>query len=157
VAVLVLACYRLLRSILKSRPQVRRCRTRCRHCGIFFLAHPPNAGRHDLRCPFGCRQAHRRRESTQRSVAYYRDEAGQMKKRIQNGQRTAAKRKASAAEVAEGRWSATLVEHVRMVASQIEGRRVSREEVLALLLRQHSLPRRAGSGDTGGRCDEHPP
>ncbi|HEX9784351.1 MAG TPA: hypothetical protein VGA56_16690 [Opitutaceae bacterium] len=56
-------------------------------------------------------------------MAYYRDEAGQMKKRIQNGQRTAAKRKASAAEVAEGRWSATLVEHVRMVASQIEGRR----------------------------------
>ena len=36
---------------------------------IFFLTDARNAGRQDLGCPFGCRQAHRRRQSTRRSVA----------------------------------------------------------------------------------------
>jgi hypothetical protein len=44
-----------------------------------------------------------------------------------------------------GSWPSPLVEHVRVVSSLIEGRRVSVEEILAMLrkvLRQHSIGRR---------------
>ena len=108
VAGLVREYYALLRSVVRSKPEVRPCLARCRDCRIFFVADPRNAGRHDLRCPFGCQQAHRRRESTQRSVAYYQDETGKMKKRIQNGKRGAPAAKASPATT-EGP-SETLVE-----------------------------------------------
>ena len=70
VAALVLEYYVLLRSVLRAKPHLRACLTRCRHCRIFFLTHPRNAGRHDLRCPFGCRQAHRQQavRATQRRL-----------------------------------------------------------------------------------------
>jgi hypothetical protein len=61
----------VLRSVLRSQSDLRRCLSRCQHCRIFFLTHPRNAGRSDLRCPFGCREAHRKQRSTERSVAYY--------------------------------------------------------------------------------------
>ncbi len=77
----------LLRSILRTKPLPRRCLVRCRHCGIFFLTTPCNGGRKDLGCPFGCRVAHRRRESTIRSVAYYRDPKGKRKKSSLNQKR----------------------------------------------------------------------
>jgi len=76
VAALVLEYYLLVRSVLHAKPLLRACLTRCRHCRIFFLTHPRNAGRHDLRCPFGCREAHRKRASAQRSAAYYGDAKG---------------------------------------------------------------------------------
>jgi hypothetical protein len=59
VAALIVAYYVLLRAILRTQPELRRCWTRSRHCGIFFLTHPRNAGRRDLGCPFGCRETHR--------------------------------------------------------------------------------------------------
>ena len=151
----MLEYYELLRSVVKAKPEVRRSLTRCRHCGIFFVSDPRNVGRHDLRCPFGCQQAHRRRESTERSVAYYRDETGKMKKRIQNGKRGTGEGKPAEA-TGEGP-SETMVEHLRMVTSRIEGRRVSREEILALLLRQRSMSEGGKAGDNAGRSDEHPP
>lgn len=151
--VLVLGYYRLLRSIVRTRPPLRRRLTRCRRCRIFFIAHACNAGRHDLRCPFGCQSCHRRAESTKRSVAFYREEGGKIKKRIQNGKRGEAKSKS--AERAEP--SGAMVEHVRMVVSGIEGRRVSREEVWAMLLRQRSLVGEGKAGDNGARSDERPP
>jgi hypothetical protein len=40
-----------------------------------------------LRCPFGCRKAHRRKRSLERSTAYYQTEIGKMKKKQQNGKR----------------------------------------------------------------------
>ncbi len=80
VAALVLEYYLLLRSVLRAKPHLRACLTRCRHCRIFLLTHPRNAGRHNLRCPFGCREAHRRQQSTRRSAAYYRDPDGKVKK-----------------------------------------------------------------------------
>jgi hypothetical protein len=61
------------------------CLARCRHCGIYFPTHRRNAGRRDLGCLFGCRDAHRRRASTQRSVAYY--QADPDKKSRQNAKR----------------------------------------------------------------------
>src|SRR5438093_10096437 len=49
---LVKQYYVVLRSVRRARAELRRCVTRCRHCGIFFLTHPRNAGRRDLGCPF---------------------------------------------------------------------------------------------------------
>jgi len=87
VAPWVLEYYGLLRSVLRAKPHLRACLTRCRHCRIFFLTHPRNAGRRDLGCPFGCSETHRKRESTKRSVAYYRGEQGKKYRREQNGNR----------------------------------------------------------------------
>jgi hypothetical protein len=40
-----------------------------------------------LRCPFGCRQRHKRQSSVQRSVAYYRTPEGKRKKERLNARR----------------------------------------------------------------------
>jgi hypothetical protein len=40
-----------------------------------------------LRCPFGCRQHHRKQRSNQRSTAYYQTAEGKVKKEIQNAKR----------------------------------------------------------------------
>lgn len=151
----MLQYYFVLRSVLRVKPCLRPCLTRCRHCRIFFLTHPPNAGRSDLRCPFGCRDAHRKRSSTQRSVEYYRTEEGKFKKNIQNSKRDKEGTKpncsnrlgAAVQEVAPGmcRFDAGMVCYVRMVTSLIEGRRVSRDEILQMLaraVRQHSMARK---------------
>lgn len=161
VPALVLAYYALLRSILRTRSELRRCLARCRHCRIFFIAHPRNAGRCDLGCPFGCREAQRRRRSTQRSVEYYRGPEGRRKKRQQNSQRRAATTVIAAKLVAAVPMpNAEIVEHVRMVVSLIEGRPVSRAEIAAMLqkvLRQHRMPKQGKIGDSVVRSDEHPP
>jgi hypothetical protein len=81
----VLEYYVLLRSILRTRSHLPVCLARCRQCGIFFPTHRRNACRRNLRCLFGCREAHRRKASTQRSVAYYQADPG--KKRRQNAKR----------------------------------------------------------------------
>jgi hypothetical protein len=87
-------------------------------------------------------------------VAYYRDEPGKMKKRIQNERRGAAKPTPPAAEAA-GEPSEAMVKHLQRVLGAIEGRRVSREEVLAL--RQRSLGRWMRVVDNAARSNEHPP
>ena len=88
VAALVLEYYGLLRSVLRAKPDLHACLTRCRHCHIFFLTHPRNVKQHDkMRCPFGCREAHRKRESVRRSVAYYRDPGIKKEKKIPLNQR----------------------------------------------------------------------
>ena len=160
----------LLRSVLRTKPLLRRCLVRCRHCGIFFLTHPGNAGRKDLGCPFGCRKAHRQRQSTIRSVAYYRSPEGKRKKRDLNQKRRpptsdgqAPGVPAASVPVAE-RGSAPcnglLLGYVQMVVSLIEGRPVSRAEILEMLrrfLRQHSLGRRRKIDHTVAWLHEHPP
>jgi hypothetical protein len=98
-----LSYYYVLRSILRDHPELRgRCLTRCCHCGIFFLTHPRNAGRQDLRCPFGCREAERRQRSTERSVAYYRTPEGKIKKQLQNSKRRQSRDVSQQGEVVEG-------------------------------------------------------
>lgn len=72
---------------MESHPRLQRCVTDCIHCGIRFLTHPRNAGRRDLRCPFGCRQHHRKRRSSQRSTAYYQTAVGRWKKKRLNFRR----------------------------------------------------------------------
>ena len=150
---LMMRYYFVLRSVLRAKPCLRRCLTRCRHCRIFFLTHPCNAGRRDLGCPFGCREAHRKRGSTKRSVEYYQTPEGKFKKKLQNDKRSRAEAKAVINERAqagknllehERRIGAPMVCYLRMVTSLIEGRRVSGAEILDMLtrvLRQHSIVR----------------
>jgi len=177
--------YQVLRSILRRQPHRRRCLTRCRHCRIFFLTDPRNAGRKDERkvgrkdlgCPFGCRKAHRRQQSTRRSVAYYQTDDGKRRKRDLNQRRPAAYRSPAPAQEAQPEpqappppaprpmavqapWPEPLVQHVRVVVRLIEGRSVSRAETLQLLaqvLRQHRLARRRKIDHTVAWLNEHPP
>jgi len=141
---LVKQYYVVLRSVLRSRPDLRRCLSRCQHCRIFFLTHPRNAGRSDLRCPFGCREAHRRQRSTERSVAYYATAEGKVKKKMQNGKRVPGGVRADTNPPVTGtpELPAVMVGYVAMVASLIERRRVSEAEMLQRLvgvMRQHSM------------------
>jgi len=152
--------------VLAAKAYLRRCRTRCPDCGIFFLTHPCNFHqRGQIRCPFGCRAEHRRREAIARSQGYYGGELGkEIKKKLNQrrcrlpakaaGQgrmptrpasRRRAKRRRTAAKVRCAKPSPAMLQHVRMVIRLIEGRRVSRRQVLLLLakiLRQHTLTRR---------------
>jgi hypothetical protein len=161
---LVLAYYVLLRTILRTQPELRRCRTRCRHCRIFFLTHPRNAGRQDLGCPFGCREAHRRRQASRRSAAYYQDEPGKEKKRQQNAKRRKASPPAalptSPPAEAPLLWPRPIVEYVRLVTGLIEGRVVSLAEVVEMLrrvLRQHSMVRMRRIDKMVAWLNERPP
>jgi len=168
VASLVLEYYLLLRSVLRAKPRLRACLSRCRHCRIFFLADPCNAGRRDLGCPFGCREAHRKGQSTRRSVAYYRDPVGKRKKSALNQRRAKpsapepqpAAPDASVCQPGSAQWDEAMVEYVRMVSSWIEGRRVSRNEILEMLarvLRQRTMCRRRKIDQTVAWLKEHPP
>jgi len=169
VAALVLEYYVLLRSVLHAKPHLRACLTRCRHCRIFFLTHPRNAGRHNLRCPFGCREAHRKQASAQRSAAYYREPKGKGKKRDFNQRRPrqycvpkppSDRPRARRPRRRRTQWNLLMVEHVRMVVSLIEGRRISRGQVLRMLaknLRQHTMCRRRKIDQAVAWLNEQPP
>ena len=170
---MVLQYYTLLRSVLRTKPHLRRCLKRCRHCRIFFLTDPRNAGRKDMRkvgrtdlgCPFGCQEAHRKQESTRRSVQFYRDHKD--RKQRQNRKRRSAgsedkepKEQAPSGEAVPGPWPEPIVEHVRVVVSLIEGRRVSREEMvemLAKVLRQQGMGRRRKIVQAVAWLNENPP
>jgi hypothetical protein len=169
VATLALEYYVLLRSVLRAKPHLRASLTRCRHCRIFFLTHPRNTRRQDLRCPFGCREAHRKQASARRSAAYYGDAEGKRRKSKLNQRRP---RKYCAPEPPSDRprrrrskrrrprWDPVMVEHVRMVVSLIEGRRISRQAVrrmLARKLRQHTLCRRRPIDQTVAWLHKEPP
>jgi hypothetical protein len=167
VAALVGQYYLLLRSVLRTKPLLRRCLVRCTHCRIYFLTHPCNAGRKDVGCPFGCRRAHRKQQSTQRSVAYYRDPIGKKKKRALNGKRAKPKSEGdrpagcpAGLESGSGQWSRPMLEYVRMLISLIEARAVSLTEIVQMLhrvLRQHSVGRRRKIDHALIWLQEHPP
>lgn len=159
----------LLRSVLRARPHLKTCLTRCRHCRIFFVTHPRNDGRHDLRCPFGCREAHRKRASAQRSAAYYGDAEGKSIKSKINQRRPrkycapeppSDRPRAPASQQRPAQWNPLMVEHVRMVTSLIAGRQLSRRRVLEMLarvLRQHTMSRRRRIDQTVAWLKEQPP
>ena len=158
---MTLAYYLLLRSIVRTHPEMRRCLTHCRHCRIFFFTDPRNAGRRDLGCPFGCAEAHCKRQSNQRSTAYYQDEHGKEKKRQQNARRRKPAKPAPPLPPALPEESLLLmVEYVRMVTSLIEGRPVNLGEVLGMLIRvvrQQGMVHTGRIGENGVRFNEHPP
>jgi hypothetical protein len=116
-----------------------------------------------LGCPFGCREAHRKQRSTERSVTYYATAEGKVKKKMQNGRRARGEVRADAnppvleatefpaveatefPAVEATEFPAVMVGYVAMVASLIEGRLVSEEEIVRMLvraMRQHSMARR---------------
>ena len=144
-ATLVGSYYVELRSVLRCKPWLRKCLARCRHCGIFFLTDWRNAGRRDLGCPFGCSQAHRRRESTRRSVAYYREPEGKVKKQALNARRRLRGRKAAPTPVVPAPpWRRAILAYLCVLVGLIEGRPVQRWEVIAMLertRRQHRMVR----------------
>lgn len=127
--------------MLKEKPHLRKCLTRCRHCHILFFTHPRNAGRSDLGCPFGCREAHRQRNSIQRSTEYYQSEEGKIKKKYLNSNRSQKSRLPESSRGENGIDDAS-VYHIQMVTSLIEGRNVGLAEIydmLCKILRQHSI------------------
>ncbi len=160
-APLVGSYYVVLRSVLRDKPWLRKCQARCRHCGIFFLTDRRNGGRRDLGCPFGCSREHRRRESTRRSVAYYREPEGKLKKQALNARRHSGGRRTSSTPVAPGLpCPGAMLAHLCVVVGLIEGRRVQRWEVLAILertRRQHRMVRTRRIDQTVAWLHEHPP
>lgn len=138
--------YWAIRFVIKQQPELKRCLTRCRHCQILFFTHPRNAGRNDLRCRFGCRQAHRRQKSVERSVAYYRSKEGKKKKIALNQRRNRTKDiPASTSDGAAGiqiEADEAILSHLQVVVSLIEGYQVLLEIIktlVAKLLRQHRI------------------
>ena len=167
---LVLRYYLVLRVALRFKVHLRRFLVRCRHCRIFFLTDPRNAGRQDLGCPFGCADALRRQAGNVRSQAYYKTPGGRRGKAALNRQRNRRKDGGDLVPLREEEdrpaepdppvLDAGMVGHVRVVVSLIEGFAVPREEVVAMLRkvrRQRRMVR-------GRRIDyvlrwlgEHPP
>ena len=140
---LVLAYYVVLRSVLRLKPWLRKCLARCRHCGIFFLADPRNAGRQDLGCPFGCSRAHRKKQSTKRSVAYYQEPEGKVKKQALNARRRKSPRPPQPPSPVPPELRPFL-QYLCVMLGLIEGRPVQLWEVIAMLertVRQHRMVR----------------
>jgi hypothetical protein len=159
VAPLVLSYYVVLRSVLRLKPWLRKCLTRCRHCGIFFLTDARNAGRKDLGCPFGCGQAHRQRQSTRRSVAYYQEAEGKVKKRELNARRRKTSRPPPPATPAPA-WLRSILQYVCVVVGLIEGRKVDLCEVVEMLertQRQHRMVRMRRIDQSVAWLNEQPP
>lgn len=73
---------------MEARPELAGCAVDCKHCGIRFFTHPRNAEREDLRCPFGCREHHRRELSKERSRRHYQKAEAKKKKAFRNAQRS---------------------------------------------------------------------
>jgi hypothetical protein len=142
---LVRSYYAQMRSLMRERPDLRPCLKRCRQCGVVFFTHPRNAGRDDLRCGFGCREAHRRQRDTRRSVAYYREHP--QKKRHHNRQRylLAARAERKSGPIPPGETAAPIMHHVRLIVSLIERRSVGLDEILRML-RQKERQHRMGGG-----------
>ena len=83
-----------LDAVLRDRPGLASCAVHCCHCRVRFFTHPRNAGRLDLRCPFGCRVHHRRQCGNARSRKHNQTDEGRANKKRLN---TAARIKASQA------------------------------------------------------------
>ncbi len=124
----------------------------------------------DLGCPFGCQKAHCQRQSNLRSLAYYSTPQGKKKKSDLNQKRGRPKSDGQPSAAPPASVPVTesnsapcdplLLEYVRMMVSLIEGRTVSRTEILEMLkkdLRQHSPPKRRKSDQTVAWLHEHPP
>jgi len=137
----------VLRRVLQANPHLGNSLTRCVHCRIYFVTDPRNRGRRDIRCPYGCRQAHGKKNSTKRSVAYYQTPEGKIKKRIQNSKRTETGSSVKSIDCSADepiRIDETTLHYLLTVTRLIEGRYVALYEVLRMVetfLRQHSMYR----------------
>jgi len=131
-----------LAAIVRDHPHLGHCVVRCHSCDASFLTHPCNQGRADIRCPFGCREYHRRRESARRSLDYYRSAEGREKKRVANARRSQKQDGSPIVEDSPPVADAAIISYLRMAIGLIERRFVDDTEVIELLghvLRQHRL------------------
>ena len=163
--------YRVLHDVVRDRPSVKRRITRCVDCGIDFITDPRNKGRSDLRCPFGCRDAHRRRCSNERSTAYYQTERGKFKKRVLNQRRcrgngvtSVGPARAEEARVSvqegDGELSVPFLVYLQSVARVVEGRAISLAVIrmaVRKILRQHSIDLPVSLHYSDGRHVHIPP
>jgi hypothetical protein len=135
-----------------------------------FLTHPRNAGRRDLRCPFGCREAHRRYQSTKRSTEYYRTKEGKGKKSDLNARRCAKDHRSKPSNEAEKEkkhckdlpapLDESTLSYLITVTSLIEGRTVWRKEIIRLvydILRQQGIDQSKKLLYTVKSCRSTPP
>ena len=101
---------------------------------------------------------HRKRCSTERSVAYYQEREGKIKKAIQNAKRRKPVPPAPPTDPLP--CPEPILEHVQRVVSLVEDRLVSRQEILEMLLRvlrQHSMVRRRRIDQAVDWLNAHPP
>ncbi|MBN1227564.1 MAG: hypothetical protein JXA79_11280 [Deltaproteobacteria bacterium] len=95
-----------------------------------------------MRCPFGCRQAHRKESSIKRSVEYYRSKEGKVKKKALNELRGNSISQSNEDSNSTVVHDEVTLHYIQTLTGLIEGRWLSMEEVLAMLkniLRQHSM------------------
>lgn len=140
---MALEYFSILKSIIHGDPRLRKCLAKCRDCGIHFLTDPRNRGRKDLRCPFGCRQAHLAKQS----VNYYNSmPEGKIKKKIHNNRWR--KKVKSANSVADSQKTSeitldkTIFNYIWSLVNLLEGRKVPSDEITTMLkrlLREHSM------------------
>jgi hypothetical protein len=119
------------------------------------LTHPRNASRNDIDCPFGCRQAHRRENSTKRSREYYQTPEGKQKKKEIN-----AHRKGQGSISPQQSLDKTMILHLQVVTSLIEKRPVALSDIFLMLeniLRQHSIVILGKSWYEGRYSNKSPP
>ena len=135
----------LLGEIVRDHPHLEPCVAHCCHCSIPFLTHPCNEKRTDMRCPFGCRDHHRRTASNKRSKEYYQSDAGRLKKMEANARRC---RRCDHTEITTPCQSQTLelrkifVDHILLIIRLIERKPVGIadiEHLLNFVRRQRSL------------------
>ena len=150
--------YVVLRSGLRSRPWLRKCLARCRHCGIFFLTDPRNVGRQDLGCPFGCSRAHRQKQSTQRSVAYSQEPAAKVNTQAHTARRRRRPPPPEPLPVPPG--LRPFYQYLCVMVGLIEGRPVRLWEVIGMLertVRQHRMVRTRRIDQSVAWLHEQPP
>ena len=155
----MLSYYLVLRSVLRLKPWLRKCLARCRHCGIYFLTDRRNAGRQDLGCPFGCSRAHRQQQSTQRSVAYYREPEGKIKKQALNARRRPGPPPTTPPNPVPAGLRPFL-QYLCLMVGLIEGRSVKLWELVAMLertVRQHRMVRTRRIDQSVAQLHEKPP
>ena len=144
-----------LRTVRDLYPESRRRLVRCAECGIHFFTDVRNAGRTDLRCPFGCRRERRRQLGAMRSFRHYRRKHGRELKTALNGKRRRAARQPIALEAPPEPprrpedLGPDMIAYIQLLTGIIERRAVSRAEAMALIawvLRQRSFGERRRTG-----------
>ena len=123
---------------MQSHPELQGCVVCCVYCGIRFLTHPRNAGRRDLRCPFGCRRQHRRECANRRSGAYYRSPQGNRAKKRRNLRRSCRQAPATAPPPALAQQPPTDEPHAAEAPAQLRLETVVLDE--SALARSSLLP-----------------
>jgi hypothetical protein len=112
-----------------------------------------------LGCPFGCSRAHRQKQSTQRSVAYYQEPAGKIKKQALNARRRKNPPPPTPLSPVPPELRPFL-HYLCMVLGLIEGRPVRLWEVIQMLeriARQHRMVRTRRIDQSVARLHEQPP